>query len=173
MLYRIAGLTVSMTAGGRTARQGAVYTVPAGARPEIDFTVACDPTRVLAANPSLENLDDAEYVGTGSSFAARLPDYDGLQLHASAVELDGRAYLFSAPSGTGKSTHTHKWERLFGAAYINDDKPALLRLAGTWYAFGTPGSGKEDLSRPCQVPLGGVAYLAKETMTAGDAHVDW
>ena len=49
-------------------------------------------------------------------------------LHSSAVVADGKAYLFTADSGTGKSTHTQLWPRMFGdRAYIlNDDKPALL-----------------------------------------------
>ena len=66
------------------------------------------------------------------------PFYDllknhGFMLHASAVEVDGKAYLFSASSGTGKSTHTKLWQEYFGydkALIINDDKPALKFEAG-------------------------------------------
>lgn len=54
---------------------------------------------------------------------------DVMQFHCSALEMDGRAYLFTAPSGTGKSTHVRLWRQVFGArvTVINDDKP-LVRL---------------------------------------------
>jgi len=100
-------------------------------------------------------------MATGSLFAVEMLRFDGFQLHASAVMLGGKAYLFSAPSGTGKSTHTEKWCRLFGAQIINDDKPVLRRVGGVWMVYGTPWSGKNDLSCPVGVPLGGVAFLTR------------
>ena len=103
----------------------------------------------------------AEYLGTGGRFARQLLNFHGFMLHSSAVMLHGKAYLFSAPSGTGKSTHTEKWIRLFGAEYLNDDKPALRLIDGVWMAFGTPWSGKHDLSKPAGVPLGGIAVLQR------------
>ena len=100
-------------------------------------------------------------MGTGAIFARELLSFDGPFLHSSAVVLDGKAYLFSAPSGTGKSTHTEKWCRLFGARYLNDDKPALRLVDGVWMAYGTPWSGKHDLSSNEGVPVGGVAVLRR------------
>ena len=74
------------------------------------------------------------YLETGRLFGSQLLMHDGLYLHASAVELDGKAYLFSADSGVGKSTHTRLWQQLHGskARIINDDKPALRCLDGVW-----------------------------------------
>ncbi len=51
--------------------------------------------------------------------------------------------------------------RLFGANYLNDDKPALRRLPQGWMAYGTPWSGKHDLSLPESAPLGGIALLER------------
>lgn len=157
--YRIADLTVQMDVSGRILQQAAPYEIPACDR--TDIRVSCDPQRILDLNPSLENLDDAQYVGTGANFARQLLNFGGFQLHASAVLLDGKAYLFSANSGTGKSTHTEKWCRLFGAIFLNDDKPALRKTAAGWMAYGTPWSGKHDLSTPVGVPLGGIAFLER------------
>ena len=86
-----------------------------------------------------------------------------MMLHASAVVVDGRAYLFSADCGTGKSTHVGLWLKRFGErAYIlNDDKPAMRIVNGTWYAFGTPWSGKYDLSTNTGVPIAGIAMLER------------
>lgn len=157
--YLIAGLTVDMDVSGRTAVQAKSYLVPADG--PADITLVCDSRRVLELNPGLRDLEVAEYLGTGRIFAHHLLEYDGTYLHASAVVLKGKAYLFSANSGTGKSTHTEKWCRLFGATYLNDDKPALRLTNGVWMAYGTPWSGKHDLSTPVGVPLGGIAFLKR------------
>lgn len=80
-------------------------------------------------------------------------------LHASAVEYGGQAVCFSAPPGTGKSTHTEKWVRLFGASILNDDKPALRRESGVWQVYGTPWSGKEALHQNRSAPLRAICFL--------------
>lgn len=80
-------------------------------------------------------------------------------LHASAVEYGGQAVCFSAPPGTGKSTHTEKWVRLFGASILNDDKPALRRESGVWQVYGTPWSGKEALNQNRNAPLHAICFL--------------
>lgn len=105
--------------------------------------------------------DDYIYMESGSRFYFELLKYDGMMLHASAVELDDKAYLFSAPSGTGKSTHTRLWQKVFGSGAIvfNDDKPALRRLDGTWYAYGTPWCGKDGINQNRKGPLAGICFL--------------
>ncbi len=157
--YMIADLAVDMEVSGRTEIQAAAYA--AANEGPADITLKCDVRGVLELNPHLETYEVAEYMGTGAYFARELLKYDGSYLHASAVVLDGKAYLFSANSGTGKSTHTEKWCRLFGATYLNDDKPALRRINGQWMAYGTPWSGKHDLSSPVGVPLGGIAFIKR------------
>lgn len=157
--YRIAGLTVDMEVSGRTAQQAEAYRVPA--QGPADIVLTCDIPRILALNPTLKSDELAQYLGTGIIFARHLLAFDGSYLHASAVVLNGKAYLFSAPSGTGKSTHTEKWCRLFGATYLNDDKPALRWVENVWMAYGTPWSGKHDLSCPMGVPLGGIAFVKR------------
>lgn len=116
------------------------------------------------SNPSLSE-DDVEIIGTAKSFYMQLLSHGGFMLHSSAVELDGRAYLFSAPSGTGKSTHTEQWLRLFGerARIINDDTPAICVVDGNILAFGTPWSGKSDLNINVGVPLQGICMLERST----------
>lgn len=105
---------------------------------------------------------ECEYLWTASYYYSELTRFDGLMLHASAVEYQNKAYLFSARSGTGKSTHTHLWLKyLKGARIINDDKPALRLVNGTFFAFGTPWSGKTDESVNTGVPFGGIALLSR------------
>ena len=89
--------------------------------------------------------------------------YNGLMLHASAAALGGRACLFSGPCGRGKSPHTRLWQQTFGEAVqvFNDDKPALRRLDGRWYAYGTPWCGKDGINLNQKWPLGGICFLEK------------
>ena len=157
--YLIAGLTVDMEVSGRTELQAEPYEIPAVG--PADITLTCDVRRVLELNPELNDYDTALYMGTGAYFSRALLQHNGTYLHSSAVLLDGKAYLFSANSGTGKSTHTEKWCRLFGARYLNDDKPALRLIDGVWMAFGTPWSGKHDLSSPEGAPIGGIVLLKR------------
>lgn len=157
--YRIAGLSVDMTASGRTELQAQPYLAPVEG--PADITIECDACRVLALNPQLPDEESAVYMGTGAMFARELLGFDGAYLHASAVILDGKAYLFSADSGVGKSTHTEKWCRMFGAVCLNDDKPALRLENGVWMAYGTPWSGKHDLSVPTGAPVGGIAFIRR------------
>ncbi len=110
------------------------------------------------------NADDAliEYMATGSRFYRTLLDHSGMLLHASAVEYEGKAYLFSAPSGTGKSTHTSLWMKKFsGATILNDDKPAIRAIDGTFYVYGTPWSGKTNLNQNKKIPLQGIAFIRR------------
>ena len=128
-----------------------------------------------AESPHL-TLEDCEYIYTGSFFYHHLVQFRGMLLHASAVILDGYAYLFSASSGTGKSTHTALWCEVFPEAKIlNDDKPAIRILRDGIYVYGTPWSGKSDLNLNLKIPLGGICFLERseenfiEPMETGDA----
>lgn len=93
--------------------------------------------------------------------ADRLVDRNTLMLHGSTVSVDGRAYLFTAPCGTGKSTHTRLWRELFGdrAVMVNDDKPFLRLTSDCVMACGSPWSGKHGLATNVCVPLQGICLL--------------
>lgn len=91
---------------------------------------------------------------------------DGIIFHSSAVMVDGKAYLFTAPSGTGKSTHTRLWRELLGdrAVMVNDDKPIIRYIDGKFYVYGTPWQGKHHLGNNCRAEIKGICaiYRAKE-----------
>lgn len=102
------------------------------------------------------------YMDSGWQFYSKLIRFGGMMLHASAVELNGEAYLFSGPSGIGKSTHSRLWTSLFpGATVFNDDKPALRLIDGVWYAYGTPWCGKDGINRNVKAPLKGICFLRR------------
>ena len=83
--------------------------------------------------------------------------------HGSTVAVDGAAYLFTAPCGTGKSTHTRLWREVFGdrAVMVNDDK-AFLRITDEGViAYGSPWSGKHGLDTNICLPLKGICFLQR------------
>ena len=158
--YKIADLTVSMDTFGKTASQAQPYAIEQVEK--TDISIQPEKTLWRKRYPGISD-DDCEYMASGRSFYEQLLSFQGTVLHSSAVVVDGRAYLFSAPSGTGKSTHTQLWLKLFGdRAYIlNDDKPALRLVDGIWYAYGSPWSGKHDISVNTRVPLAGIAMIER------------
>lgn len=158
--YLIAGLRVRMDTFGRAQEQAEPYLAVAAGEP--DIVIQSDPRKIQEKQPFL-SLEECEYLSTGSSFYWQLLQFGGLLLHASAVVLDGYAYLFSAPCGTGKSTHTRLWQETFGQAAIllNDDKPALRKEDGCWYAYGTPWSGKTAENKNMRAPVGGICVLSR------------
>ena len=112
----------------------------------------------------LLDIESLEYMRVGAQFYTALIDNGGFLLHASAVVVDGVAYCFSAPSGTGKSTHTSLWLKEFadkGAFIINDDKPAIKLVDGVPMVYGTPFSGKYDISVNTSVPLKALCFIER------------
>ena len=97
------------------------------------------------------------------AFAEYLLDFDTLLVHGSAVAADGEGFLFTAHSGTGKSTHTRLWRQVLGdrALIVNDDKP-FLQLSGHGVILhGSPWSGKHGLDCNLSVPLQGLCILER------------
>lgn len=93
-----------------------------------------------------------------------LTKYNTVLFHGSAIALDGEVYLFTAPSGTGKSTHTRLWRECFGerALMVNDDKPFLhLNEDGSITVYGAPWDGKHHLSTNVGLPLKAICILSQ------------
>lgn len=95
--------------------------------------------------------------------ADKLLSRNTLMLHGSTVAVDGRAYLFTAPCKTGKSTHTRLWREVFGqrAIMVNDDMPFLQITSECVLAYGSPWSGKHGLATNICVPLQGICFLRR------------
>ena len=90
-------------------------------------------------------------------------EHNILLFHGSVVAVDGQGYLFTAKSGTGKSTHTRFWRETFGdrAVMVNDDKP-FLRLTETGVlVYGSPWNGKHGLGNNICVPLKAICILER------------
>ncbi|MBQ6705985.1 MAG: hypothetical protein IJN07_00545 [Clostridia bacterium] len=123
-------------------------------------------TELWSAVPPNDNCTsiDYEYAYTGFAFANRLSALGGAVLHGSAIAYRGEGVIFSAPSGTGKSTHTTFWKECFGdeVIFVNDDKPALhFPENDRPIVYGNPWSGKTDLNTNIAVPLKAIVFLER------------
>ena len=88
-------------------------------------------------------------------------DKDGFFLHCSCLRFRGEAIIFTAPSGTGKSTHAALWRRYYGdeVTMINDDKPLVRRKDGRFCIYGTPWAGKHGIGNNISAPIRAIVFL--------------
>ena len=98
----------------------------------------------------------------GHLFSESLRHFDGVVVHASTIVYKGKAVTFTAPSGTGKSTHTGLWKQFYpDTVVINDDMPAIRLIDGKFYAYGTPWSGKTDINENISAPLEAMVFIER------------
>lgn len=91
----------------------------------------------------------------------RLSERPCLILHCAYLEYQGKAMLFSAPSGTGKTTQAGLWEQYRGSRTVNGDK-ALLEYDGkTWTANGWPVCGTSEVCENKKLPIGCIVMLSQ------------
>lgn len=163
--YRIAELLVEYEPRYERLRKNSLpYLVETDQEPDMKLALTDEFLDQADERYPTLGREDCEYFFIGQHFYYRLLDFGGCMVHSSAVAMDDRAYLFTAPSGTGKSTHTSQWQKAFGvdrAQIINDDKPAVRRIDGVYYAYGTPFSGKSDMNINTRVPLGAICIVER------------
>lgn len=97
----------------------------------------------------------------GVAYRISLIKNNGIQIHCSSIEYEGMGIIFSAPSGTGKSTHVRLWRELYGdkVTIINEDRPAIRYINNTPMLCGTPWSGSSDHFANKTVPLKYIVML--------------
>ena len=94
-----------------------------------------------------------------------LPDYGRMVFHGAVITCEGRGYLFTAPSGTGKSTHIRQWRKYLGdkVDIVNGDKPILAVCEDETgvhiRAYGTPWAGKERWQKNHSAEVEGICFL--------------
>lgn len=88
---------------------------------------------------------------------------DTILIHASVIRCNGRGYLMTAPSGTGKSTHTYLWYTTIpGCDLMNDDNPVIrISTEGQAMVYGSPWSGKTRCYRNVEAPIGGIVSIKR------------
>ena len=153
-----------------------------------EFSVRVTPEDILRERQKSEREDlrekravrrfsDAylETLAVYRKIARCLLDRDILLFHGSAIAVDGTGYLFTAKSGTGKSTQARLWRAYFGerAQMINDDKPLLHVSDCGVTVYGTPWDGKHRLNTNTSVPLRAICVVkraAENRIERADRH---
>ncbi len=106
------------------------------------------------------SMDIREFSYLGEILQIILPYHNRLILHSSAIMLDGQGFAFTAPSGTGKSTHTEAWRKLYkNCVAINDDTPVVYNNGKGFYLYGCPWSGKTEINANICAPLSAIVCL--------------
>lgn len=83
-----------------------------------------------------------------------------LMLHAAFIRWKGKGILFTAPSGTGKSTQAELWKKYERADILNGDRAAVRRdESGCWQAYGLPYAGSSGIYRNEKAPVSAVVVL--------------
>ena len=143
-----------------------VYFTIATTQSDIDFEREKSAREDIKEGIPIRHFSDAylETLAVYRKIADHLLSCDTLLFHGSVIAVDGEGYLFTAKSGTGKSTHTRLWREYFGerAVMVNDDKPLLYITDFGVTAYGTPWDGKHRLSTNIVVPLKGICILTRD-----------
>ncbi len=178
--YRIADRTVLIQ-----SIYGEVHAMCAGYKEQSmtsrspDITVTVTPSHIeaerafSAAEAARENRPVISYpdryletLAVYRQIADQMTAFDTVLFHGSAVAVDGVGYLFTAKSGTGKSTHTALWRKVFGdrAVMINDDKPLIRVSPDGVVVYGTPWNGKHHLGTNGAFLLKAICILTRDTV---------
>jgi len=171
----IAGKTASVTAIHESTKQFCKDYL-CDAKP--DFAVQITPADILFEQNKSKQEDQLEgrperrfsdlyleTIAVQRKIAEQLFSFDTLLFHGSSIAVDGKGYLFTARSGTGKSTHTRLWREMLGqrAVMINDDKPFLGFDKNVVNVYGSPWNGKHRLGSNLCVPLKAICILERGT----------
>ncbi len=150
-----------------TARLCADYEIEAE---KADYVVEVNDEEIMAE--SKDNSADfppayLESLAIYRKICAFLAEDNCFLFHAAVIEYEGKAYAFTAKSGTGKTTHISLWEKAFGdkVRIINGDKPLVRRTMAEgkveFIIYGTPWSGKEHKNINTSAKLGGICLLER------------
>ncbi len=124
---------------------------------------AADVERETARHEGGGSPEYYERVYLYRQISEQLPYFDRFVFHGAAIKAFGKGYVFTAPSGTGKSTHVALLMKYFGddVTVINGDKPILGIKDGDTTVYSCPWSGKEGWYTNTNAPLGGIILLKR------------
>lgn len=94
-----------------------------------------------------------------------LAQENGILLHASFIAYQDCAIVFTAPSGTGKSTQADLWVKHRGAELINGDRVCIRVTEEGVFAYGVPFAGSSKITKNKTLPLTAVICLEQAPET--------
>ena len=112
--------------------------------------------------PDEANKQYLETIAVYRKIVENVIDYNIILMHGAVICVDNNAIMFSAPSGSGKTTHIKKWIQNAEDAYvINGDKPLIKITEREAIACGTPWCGKERMGTNTMVPLKSIVFMER------------
>ncbi len=170
MKLLIAGVVVEMDPKYEDTRKLAVPFLYEGDRaPDITLDVSDEYLNSLCRRATDKSTrGQMENLAFSTQFNRRAIRFQTMLVHSSAVVCDGRAYLFSADSGVGKSFHTRLWLQAFGdrVHILNDDKPVVCMSGEVPMVCGTPFDGGSGIALNESVPLGAIIFIERGEQNA-------
>ena len=133
-----------------------------------DFSVSVsqeDIEEKIASSPYNPKPGYAESICVYREIAKQLPFYNRMVFHGAVISYNNKGYLFTAPSGTGKTTHIMLWKKYLGekCCVVNGDKPILNIEKNGVTAFATPYAGKEGMQNHSSAPVKGICLIKRGT----------
>ena len=95
--------------------------------------------------------------------AEQLPLLDRFVFHGAAVSIGGKGFIFTAPSGTGKTTHIDLLLKNYpdDVDIVNGDKPVIRLTDDGAFVCSTPWAGKEGMNKNVSCSLAGIVILKR------------
>ena len=112
-----------------------------------------------------KNESDIEISVLYAKFVEVALEYNRIFMHGAVVGINDKSVMFTAPTGTGKTTHIMKWiENVKDAYVVNGDKPLIHINNDEVLACGTPWRGKENLGINTMVPLKAIIVMERNEL---------
>ena len=162
----VAGLTVEMNYIRETTMRFCTDYIIDPPEKSADIVASTSPEKIeeeLKIAEGTPRKSDAENLSLFRDIAENAPDFGSFLFHGASISYEGKAYLFGALSGTGKTTHINLWMKYLGekVQIVNGDKPLLRVRKDGVDVCSTPWAGKEKMQRNCIVPLQAICLIQR------------
>ena len=117
--------------------------------------------RIYYRRPMAEEEQDSLFLAIRPVFLFLAQRKGMFALHSASLLYLEKAWLFSGPSGMGKSTHTALWKKLFGTPFLNGDLNLIGREGDCFVVYGIPWCGTSEIFTTEKKELGGIVLLEK------------
>ena len=144
--------------------------------PDIEIRITDDlineeAERIISTSVKVTDIRNTEWMLLHRMISEALLAYDTMLMHGAVIAVDNKAYMFTAKSGTGKTTHIQSWLTNNDSAYVvNGDKPYIIVPETDEFpmACGTPWAGKEKMQTNTIVPLKAIVLMER----ADENHIE-
>lgn len=116
----------------------------------------------IEKSSALFSMDYLEVLFVLRKISLAMLSFNTFLMHGAVVSTKGIGYMFTAPSGVGKTTRTHLWiQNVPDSIVVNGDKPLIKVTDDSVFAYGTPWCGKEGWNNKVSVPLKAIYLIER------------